>query len=329
MVTRRFPRPWTVEATSDGFLIKDGHGLPLSFVFGRASARIDHSELTAAEARRISELIARLPELMEKEWSTGSQNQRKRRQSPSNEVTLADLDNTGTMLEVGCENCHRQLFISSCSLKLPRRMSVAEVARHLICSQCGIKNTELKAPIWARTDTRVSDAPRATPILAKMVTNNGRSSVPKIEMEALLKACSLAFLILTIVIAVAPFVGAKKLVVDPTPSPISILPTNAAETPPPMASISSTTCPLSAVQSLIESKQIEAIKISSFESCMGLGVADRLWRKMDEKGRQGLIMALECAIAPGGKRLPCLKLYSQQTGVLFGSSEMGKLTIAR
>jgi hypothetical protein len=109
----------TVEATWDGFLIKDGSGLPLSFVLNRASGRIDDSELSAAEARRLAELIARLPELMETEqWTTGSQSQRKRRPSPSNKVALADLDNSGTMLEVGCDNCHRQLFISSSSLKL-------------------------------------------------------------------------------------------------------------------------------------------------------------------------------------------------------------------
>jgi hypothetical protein len=141
-------------------------------------------------------------------------------------------------------------------------MSVVEVASHLICSQCGSKNTELKAPIWARTDTRVSDAPSAMPSLPATVTDNVCWSVPRIERDALLKACSLAFPILITVIAVAPFVGAKKLVVDPI-------------------------------------------------------------------GRQGLIMALECAITPDGKRLPCLKLYSQQTGVLFGSSKMGKLTIVR
>jgi hypothetical protein len=34
-------------------------------------------------------------------------------------------------------------------------MRVPEVARYLICSKCGARNTELHNPIWARPDARI------------------------------------------------------------------------------------------------------------------------------------------------------------------------------
>ena len=65
MASRSFPKPWTAEATPGGYLVKDGNDLPLSYVYVRDRAGINAPELTVDEARQISELIARLPELVE------------------------------------------------------------------------------------------------------------------------------------------------------------------------------------------------------------------------------------------------------------------------
>ena len=58
-----FPKPWTAERIPGGYLVRDGNGMPLAYVYGRDADRISVSEqrLTADEARRISRLIARLP----------------------------------------------------------------------------------------------------------------------------------------------------------------------------------------------------------------------------------------------------------------------------
>jgi hypothetical protein len=40
-------------------------------------------------------------------------------------------------------------------LRLPNRMPVPEVARHLVCSRCGAKNSKTYNPIWARPGARV------------------------------------------------------------------------------------------------------------------------------------------------------------------------------
>jgi hypothetical protein len=62
---------------------------------------------------------------------------------------------------------------------------------------------------------------------------------------------------------------------------------------------------------------------------MEIGVADKLWMTMDQKDRQGLVLAVECAVSADDKRVSCLKLYSQSSGRLFGSAEMGRVTIER
>src|SRR5262245_60714067 len=72
-------------------------------------------------------------------------------------VTIGDLIREGKLLEVHCGNCRpeRHLYLNPEILRLPKRMPVPEVARHLVCSKCGARNSETCNPIWARPDSRV------------------------------------------------------------------------------------------------------------------------------------------------------------------------------
>ncbi len=47
------------------------------------------------------------------------------------------------------------LSIDAGTLGLSKRMSVPEVANHLVCSKCGARHGETYNPIWARPDARV------------------------------------------------------------------------------------------------------------------------------------------------------------------------------
>ena len=56
-----------------------------------------------------------------------------------------------------CGNCRpeRHLYLNPEILRLPKRMPVPELARHLVCSKCGARNSETYNPICARPDARV------------------------------------------------------------------------------------------------------------------------------------------------------------------------------
>jgi hypothetical protein len=63
----------------------------------------------------------------------------------------------GKLLEVECSACRpsRHLYIEPLSFGLPKRLPVPDVARHLVCSECGARNSETYNPICARPDSRV------------------------------------------------------------------------------------------------------------------------------------------------------------------------------
>ena len=69
MPSRRFPKPWTVEPIPSGYRVIDANSIVLAHVCGQPDDAIAASDarLTNDEARRISKLISRLPELVEVE----------------------------------------------------------------------------------------------------------------------------------------------------------------------------------------------------------------------------------------------------------------------
>jgi hypothetical protein len=149
-----------VEPIPSGFRVLDANGIVLAHVYGQPDGALAISgiRLTSDEARRISKLISRLPELVELEKDRNKT--RSRRKAPPlrlKPVTIGDLIREGKLLEVHCGNCRpeRHLYIDADILDLPKRMPVPEVARHLVCSKCGARNNETYNPIWARPDARV------------------------------------------------------------------------------------------------------------------------------------------------------------------------------
>jgi hypothetical protein len=160
MPSRRFPKPWTVEPIPTGYWVIDGNGVVLAHLYGQPDGAIavSNTRLTNDEARRVSKLIARLPELVELEKDRNKARSRRKPQPLHfKPVTVGDLIREGKLLEVHCGNCRpaRHLYIDADSLDLPKRMPVPEVANHLVCSVCGAKNSDTYQPIWVRPDARV------------------------------------------------------------------------------------------------------------------------------------------------------------------------------
>jgi hypothetical protein len=94
MPSRRFPKPWSVEQMPSGYQVVDANGIVLAHVYGQPDGAIAVSDtrLTSEEARRISKLIARIPELAELEKDRDrARSRRKPLPLRSKPVTIGDL----------------------------------------------------------------------------------------------------------------------------------------------------------------------------------------------------------------------------------------------
>lgn len=61
MIPRTFPGPWQVEATEGHqFIVTDGNGFPLAYVYARSDSALHDKYPTPAEALTIAEAITRL-----------------------------------------------------------------------------------------------------------------------------------------------------------------------------------------------------------------------------------------------------------------------------
>src|SRR5262245_57507097 len=97
------PQPWRFEPIPGGYRVIDANGLAQAHVYGEppnALATSPH-RLTDDEARRITKLIARLPELVELEQDRNKARSRRKPQPLRlKPVTIGDLIREGKLLEV-------------------------------------------------------------------------------------------------------------------------------------------------------------------------------------------------------------------------------------
>ena len=70
-------------------------------------------------------------------------------------VTIGDLSRSGQLLEMGCLDCSRVVYVEAQTLRIADSQPVPTLARRLKCSRCGARNGPIHHPIWARPDARV------------------------------------------------------------------------------------------------------------------------------------------------------------------------------
>jgi hypothetical protein len=94
MPSRRFPKHGTVEPIPGGYRVIEANGIVMAHVYGQPDGAIgvSNTRLSNDEARRISKLISRLPELVELE---NDHNKARSRRKPQplrfKPVTIGDL----------------------------------------------------------------------------------------------------------------------------------------------------------------------------------------------------------------------------------------------
>src|SRR5262245_36731647 len=156
-----------------GYRVIDANGVVLAHVYGQLDGAIAVSDtrLSNDEARRISKLISRLPDLVEVEKDRNKARSRRKPQPLwSKPVTIGDLIRDGKLLEAHCGNCRpeRHLYLDPEILRLPKRLPVPEVARHLVCSKCGARNSETLSGSATAAPSTITE--RAMPISTKGIS---------------------------------------------------------------------------------------------------------------------------------------------------------------
>ena len=63
---RKFPPPWHVETIPSGFVVVDASGFRLAYVYAREDDAMRLTHLSPEEARKIADMIAKLPEVWPK-----------------------------------------------------------------------------------------------------------------------------------------------------------------------------------------------------------------------------------------------------------------------
>jgi hypothetical protein len=133
-----------------GYRVLDGNGIVLAHVYGQpdGALAVSDTRLTNNEARRISKLIARLPELVELETDRNKARSCRRPQPLHfKPVTVDGLIREGKLLDVHCGNCRpeRPLYLN------PEILGCRSACR---CQWCRTFHLHRRLHIWNPSGTR-------------------------------------------------------------------------------------------------------------------------------------------------------------------------------